>query len=228
MTTKKITRKGINISDFANRKIRKVENAPINPEPTTPKTSPKAIKPTLQKPKVVKKTKTPTKQIKRLETSETPTVHNPAVYSAFIDWMSLPSNERQPSTQRDFAKLYHIDEDTLTNWKKRPGFWGEMQKRMKNSFKEKLPLATQALFMRLLKTGNAKEFMAFIQYVAGYNPKLVIEDETPAARRYDPAVMGQFTNAMKNVGFNNLQIENEKLAEAFRAMGGTTEDEDEE
>ena len=37
-------------------------------------------------------------------------------------WLALPKAQRKPRTQRDLAKEIGVGEDTLSDWKKLPGF----------------------------------------------------------------------------------------------------------
>jgi hypothetical protein len=40
----------------------------------------------------------------------------------FIAWLALPSAQRQPKTQRALAAELGVDEATLSDWKRLPGF----------------------------------------------------------------------------------------------------------
>jgi hypothetical protein len=45
----------------------------------------------------------------------------------FMEWLSLPSVERDPFTQRAFADVLGVGEVTLSRWRKLPGFMAEVQ-----------------------------------------------------------------------------------------------------
>lgn len=46
----------------------------------------------------------------------------------FMEWLSLPSVEREPLTQRAFATALGVGEVTLSRWRKLPGFMAEVHK----------------------------------------------------------------------------------------------------
>lgn len=43
-------------------------------------------------------------------------------YIQFVEWFALPSMQRDPKTQQEFASLVGVSQDTLTDWKKLPEF----------------------------------------------------------------------------------------------------------
>ena len=45
----------------------------------------------------------------------------------FIKWFSVPREIRNLKTQKDFAKTYKVDMDTLSNWKNLTGFYEEVE-----------------------------------------------------------------------------------------------------
>lgn len=44
----------------------------------------------------------------------------------FIAWLALPKAHRKPKLQRDYAKLIGVDEATLSDWKRLPGFMDDV------------------------------------------------------------------------------------------------------
>lgn len=44
----------------------------------------------------------------------------------FIAWLALPKAQRKPKLQRDYAKLIGVDEGTLSDWKRLPGFMDDV------------------------------------------------------------------------------------------------------
>ena len=46
----------------------------------------------------------------------------------FIAWLATPQAKRKPPTHEELAeKVLHVHKDTLTDWKKLPGFWKAVQ-----------------------------------------------------------------------------------------------------
>lgn len=44
----------------------------------------------------------------------------------FIAWLALPRAQRTPKLQRELARVIGVGEDTLSDWKKLPGFIDEV------------------------------------------------------------------------------------------------------
>ena len=54
-----------------------------------------------------------------------------SIYNEFILWTAMPHPEKVRlgiETQGQFSEQYKINEDTLTNWKKRPDFESRFNK----------------------------------------------------------------------------------------------------
>lgn len=43
---------------------------------------------------------------------------NKKTLALFAEWMSTPNGERVPRTQSEFAKIYHVSKDTVSNWRR--------------------------------------------------------------------------------------------------------------
>lgn len=50
-------------------------------------------------------------------------VEKPAELREFITFCATPSSERVVKTQKELAEKLKVDEDTLSLWKRLPGFW---------------------------------------------------------------------------------------------------------
>jgi hypothetical protein len=154
-------------------------------------------------------------------------LHKPSTYLMFCDWIAQPEGMRNPINQKAFAQMYKVDEDTLTKWKQRKGFWAVVDKRVKAQWREKTGLAMQALFTTILRKGSAKEVQLFLQYAVGFNPRIVIEEEVPDLQKYDPASLATMAEAMKNAGLAGVTEEHKKLEQVFNDLALSDEDEDE-
>lgn len=155
-------------------------------------------------------------------------LRKPSTYLLFCDWIAQPEGMRNPISQKEFAKLHKVDEDTLTAWKQRKGFWAVVDKRVKAQWREKTGLAMQALFTTILRKGSAKEVQLFLQYVVGFNPRVILEEETPDVQKYDPVALKELATAMENAGLAGVTEEHKKLAEVFNDLALTEEDEADE
>lgn len=144
------------------------------------------------------------------------TLKNPSTYILFCDWIATPEMWREPKTQKEFSAKYKVSERTLTEWKQRKNFWVIVNKNIKRQWREKGGNAVQALYMNLLKKGSSQEFLAFMGYVMGYNPRTV-EPERPERPTYDNGEINQISEAMKNAGLVGASQEHEKLAKLFNS-----------
>ncbi|KKM67561.1 hypothetical protein LCGC14_1469920 [marine sediment metagenome] len=102
-------------------------------------------------------------------------VRKPYEYAMFIKWIAMPLVLRSPRFQKNISEEYKIDEDTLTNWKKRKGYKDDVTEEMKKHFNEKTPNVIQALYQQALKDGKASEVKLWLQYLEGWVPKEGIE-----------------------------------------------------
>lgn len=62
----------------------------------------------------------------------------PEVFEAFSAWMAYPKSVRKPKDQQSFAKLHEVSPDTLSDYKKKPEFWKDVE-----SNKDKLKIEIQ-------------------------------------------------------------------------------------
>jgi hypothetical protein len=53
----------------------------------------------------------------------------------FIAWLALPKAERAPKLQQQLAKEIGVDQSTLSDWKKLPGFMDEVNTRARELVK---------------------------------------------------------------------------------------------
>ncbi len=82
----------------------------------------------------------------------------------FTQWFATPRQFREPKTQKDFAKLVGVSEDTLTDWKRHPNFWPLAQEAMGTWIQEQVPDAIGALHQKILiKKASAKEIEIFLR-----------------------------------------------------------------
>lgn len=138
-------------------------------------------------------------------------------YERFLDWLSLPHNTRNPKTQKEFATENNLTEDTLSLWKKRDGFWGEWRSRVKNKYRERIPSCLAALDRNILKHGKGSDFLAFVQYVDDFNPKMRIEEKQEPLGYLPDDQREQLTEALRRSGRAVAVAIHAEYSEAFLA-----------
>lgn len=96
---------------------------------------------------------------------------NVSVLDEYISWLAMPSVYRKPETQSEFSKQFKVDEDTLTNWKKRPGFYEEVTRRRRKYFKDDAGDVILALKRTCLKGGKGADAKVFLNYTEDLTDK---------------------------------------------------------
>lgn len=86
-------------------------------------------------------------------------------YTEFIEWISLPTELREPSTQRELALQFKIGEDTLSDWKKRDGFWTDVENKRKSWGKDKTSDVLHSLYKKATKTGDPRAVRLWFEIV---------------------------------------------------------------
>lgn len=230
---------GVNLAKFA-KKLEAKNTKPASPslpaeentlKPETPIAVASGAKSTLPEEKEIGFTasKKPQKQSdKTKEQEDLSTLKMPSTYLIFCDWTAQPEGFRNPKTQKDFAKKYNVNEDTLSLWKQRPTFWVTVEKRIKSQWRDKTGRVMHSLFKTIVKKGSAKEVLLFFQIVWSLNLRDLVPDAPPAETTFDPAQLAQMTTAMKNAGLAGVTEEHKKLAEMFNSVNdlSITEGED--
>jgi hypothetical protein len=108
-------------------------------------------------------------------------------YHKFILWIALPKELRKPNTQVELSKHFRVGQDTLSEWKKRTGFWEEVAKQRKEWSKEKTSDIIYALYKRIIETGNAAEVKLWFQLIENWSERFrtSIEEENPLTKLTD-------------------------------------------
>lgn len=101
---------------------------------------------------------------------------------AFKLWLAMPSWERVPQTQQDLAKVLHVDEGTLSDWKRTPGFKDEVSRLATEWARGFLPDVLGAMVHAAVDRlgGTAQDRKLFLQYVQDWAPKEATEHYLPA------------------------------------------------
>lgn len=96
------------------------------------------------------------------------TLRHPAEYAQFVRWIATPEPFREIKNQGDFAESIGVHQDTLTDWKKRDGFWGAVKEEISRFGRERTPNVIAALYKNILQKGGAPESKLWLQYVEGW------------------------------------------------------------
>jgi len=95
------------------------------------------------------------------------------IYHEFIAWYSLPHKERVNfgiENQDQFAEIYKVSPNTLSEWKKRPDFERRTDELLMELGKSKTVDVVQGMYMSAVK-GNPMSQMLWLQYFKKFNPK---------------------------------------------------------
>ena len=82
----------------------------------------------------------------------------------FVIFCATPRKLRTLKTQRDFAKMFRVDEDSLTAWKRLPGFWDEVRKEIQGRERDEIAEVIHGLREKALE-GDVGAVRLWMQYV---------------------------------------------------------------
>lgn len=100
-------------------------------------------------------------------------------YLQFIEFMALPTFLKKEvfgfATGGAFADKYNLSIDTLTDWKKKEGFWDRVKKARTKWVQEKVSEVLAALYRKAIEDGSASEVKLFLQYAGEFEETLRVE-----------------------------------------------------
>lgn len=95
-------------------------------------------------------------------------IHHQTEFVQFAIWYGTPRQYREPDTQKEFAELIRVDEDTLTSWKKHPQFDFFVWRSTEEWIKERLPDAIGGLYRKASsEKASASDVKLWIQLARG-------------------------------------------------------------
>lgn len=128
-----------------------------------------------------------------------------AEYLAFIDFMATPKEYREEQTAGEFAKKFGVDINTLTEWKKKTGFWEAVREARQAYIKENdLGTALVALKRSIVKYGKAPEIKLLFQLADEFEEKSVVENRPPS--KLTPEQEAGFAERLKRWKAENLNV----------------------
>lgn len=114
----------------------------------------------------------------------------------FVDWCALSQDDRKPKTQHEFAKLIGVNPDTLSDWKKRRGFFDEVDTLRDQWFRKYITDLDYAMVKAALK-GNPKAAELFYKRYGYLVEKNIVEQPD-----YDEKEDAVTRIALTNIGIN--------------------------
>lgn len=109
------------------------------------------------------------------ETPKTPkdkALSKPQIYKEFVIWMALPEPLRALKTQGEFAKKFGVSPDTLSDWKKRDGFWGEVEEEWRHWGKVKTSNVIARFYTKVMgPLSKTSDFKLWLQYFLDWSEK---------------------------------------------------------
>jgi hypothetical protein len=205
-------RKSINIQDFLSRRsvdLKKKETKQTISKKDVPNKTASVIIPEIKTSE--KKKITPITPIleknKSFKFIQADSIRDPLKLLSFIEWLSIPPQERNLKTQQELAIKIGVSVDTLTDWKKLLGFWDEVAIYRSQYFRKYTSGVNYALAQKA-KTGNPKAVELFMSLFEGYKQKIGVE-KYETTREITDEEKDKIDKALKNIGLASI-IENGK------------------
>lgn len=104
-------------------------------------------------------------------------MRKPDVYLEFIRFTATLPNFRKLQNQQEFAKEFGVEESTLSNWKKKEGFWDEVREERKASMKDNMVgNIIMAVYRKAIREGTSKEAKLLLELSGEYEEKRTIDN----------------------------------------------------
>jgi len=126
-------------------------------------------------------------------------MRKPTEYELFINWIALPRIEREPRTQEEFAKKFGLHPGTLSEWKRKKGFYKKVRKIRKKWIRDRLGDVLWGVFRKAVKEGNAAEAKLLLQYGENWIPKEGIRTEDKTYEDYVKETFKQLNTLRQQV-----------------------------
>ena len=88
-----------------------------------------------------------------------------AEFEAYARWLALPSKERQPSTQYEFAEKYGIRREVTSIWKHSPLLWEKVREYREEWTRDETSDVISALARRAKRTGDPNAVKLWMELV---------------------------------------------------------------
>lgn len=84
-------------------------------------------------------------------------------YIEFIKWIALPTFERDPETQGEFAKKWKVAEQVLSRWKHDDSFWTDVSRVRKSARRDNFEDVVRGLYKACIKHGRGQDIKVYAQ-----------------------------------------------------------------
>lgn len=88
-----------------------------------------------------------------------------AEYYLFVRWIATPQPFRKPKTQEQFQIKFGVSHDTVSRFKKDPNYKDDIRRAVNEWASEELPNVIGALYLKIIRTGNAQEVGLWLEYI---------------------------------------------------------------
>jgi hypothetical protein len=94
---------------------------------------------------------------------------NESARAHLVEWLALPVFQREPKTQAEFAKNFHVHFTTVSSWKAEPGFMDRVRDRANEIAREGHPDVVKAL-LRNIHDGDTQAIKIYPDYFQSMKP----------------------------------------------------------
>jgi len=130
-----------------------------------------------------------------------------AEYLAFIEFLATPKMYRKLKTQNDFSRVYNVHITTLSDWKKRKGFYNEIDKQRRNWGRDRTSDILGHLYQTIMdsKRPCGSDVMIWLRYVEGFNPNVNLKEIEPVESSLTKEQRQVLARSLINSGIANLE-----------------------
>lgn len=91
-------------------------------------------------------------------------IHRDVEFRKFAEYCATPKQLREFKTQKAFALHFGLSQDSLSDWKKKPGFWQIFNHIVGIQVKEGVPDVLHALYVNASKGKNMAAVSMYLHY----------------------------------------------------------------
>ena len=148
-------------------------------------------------------------------------------YAKFVQWMAAPAEERRDdwgaTSQIALSEKLQVRNATLSEWKKRPDFWNEVNRLRGTTYLQpRTSNVLMALYRRCIKLGMAQDVELWLAYVEGWDKKQIVEHQGDALDENDiRALIANIPENERNEYYKKLAEIVGRAEQSKRSAGGS-------